>query len=99
MVEKLRIQAEEIGAEYVIFISDCWSSKQLESQPSLDPKRNEAIVMTCQFGDISFFTMQEYTRTDDNQIILGERIIDHADGGIFASILPKSSIKHAESNA
>ena len=55
--------------------------------------------MGCQFGDISFITMQEYTRTDDNQIILGVRTTDKADGGIFASILPKSVTKLKELNA
>ena len=93
LVEKLRNHAAELRAEYVILISDCWTSKQLETQPSIDPKKRESIVMTCQYEDISFLMIQEYTRTDDNQIILGDRHMDDFNGGIFASLVPKTD-KH-----
>jgi len=97
LVEDIRNHAAEIRAEYVIFITDSWTSKQLETQPSLDPKKCEAIVLTCQFGNISFIIIQEYTRTDNDQITLGDRHIDDSTIGIFASLLPKT-VQHAESN-
>ena len=89
--------ATEMGAEFIIFISDCWTSNQLETQPSLDPKKAEAIMMLCQFKDISFVTIQEYIRTDDYQIILGDLSTDSPNAGIFASLLPQK--EQVESNA
>jgi len=92
LTSKLVNYAEEIGAEYVITLSDCLTNKLYESHPSLDLKRIEAIVMTCIVGADSFVTMQEYIRTEDNQILLGDRFTDDADADIFASITPKNCL-------
>ena len=97
IADYIRKEAAEMDAEFVIYISDSWIIQQKEIEASLDPNKKEAITLNCQYEDRSFVTIQEYTRTDDNQIVLGDIYTEDYHAGKFASLLPKIE-EHIESN-